>query len=133
MRSIFLLSIFLLVAPALAQKNSSEIRLPANYHAAPIVSSDALHSIVDKAARNVIADKHLDPDQLAVTLIDLRDTQHLATGDYRGGERFYPASVVKLFYLAAIERELEDKQVTDTPELQRGIHDMIVSSSNEAT
>ena len=132
MRPLFLLGTFLLVVSAFGQ-NSLEIRLPLNYLAAPISASSTLHAIVDKAAKDVIADKHLDPDQIAVTLIDMRDPQHLSSGDYRGGERFYPASVVKLFYLAAIERKLEDKQVTDTPELQRGIHDMIVSSSNEAT
>ena len=133
MKTLLLLPLLLLVTPAFAQKSSSEIRIPATYRATFTESSDALHAVVDKAAREVIADKQLQPDQLAVTLIDLRDPQHLTNGDYRGGERFYPASVVKLFYLAAIERKLEDKQVTDTPELQRGIHDMIVSSSNEAT
>ena len=40
---------------------------------------------------------------------------------------------MKLFYLAAIERQLEAGQVRDTPELERGIRDMIVDSSNEAT
>ncbi len=133
MKTLLLLPLLLLVTPAFAQKSSSEIRIPATYRATATESPDALHAVVDKAAREVIADKQLQPDQLAVTLIDLRDPQHLTNGDYRGGERFYPASVVKLFYLAAIERKLEDKQVTDTPELQRGIHDMIVSSSNEAT
>ncbi|HEY2847464.1 MAG TPA: serine hydrolase, partial [Pyrinomonadaceae bacterium] len=95
--------------------------------------SDALHAIINTVVHALIADKRIHADQLGITLIDLRDPQHLATADYHGEERFYPASVVKLFYLAAIERQLEDKQVTDTPELERGIHDMIVSSSNEAT
>jgi hypothetical protein len=123
----------LFVAPTFAQKRSTELRLPANYQETSIARSDALQAIVDTTAREVIADKHLEPDQLGITLVDLRSAEHLTSGDYRGGERFYPASVVKLFYLAAIERRLEDKQATDTPELERGIHDMIVSSSNEAT
>jgi len=134
MKAVFLSAVFLLlIAPTIAQKSFSELTIPANYQATSIARSDALQAIVDKTARDVIADKHLEPDQLGITLIDLRDPQHLTSGDYRGGERFYPASVVKLFYLAAIERRLEDKQATDTPELERGIHDMIVSSSNEAT
>jgi beta-lactamase class A len=134
MRHILLLTGFLLlIAPAFAQKNPSEIRLMTNYRPASLEKSDALHAIVNKAAQQLIADKRIDADQLAVTLIDLRDPQHFATADYRGNERFYSASVVKLFYLAAIERQLEDKQVVDTPELERGIHDMIVSSSNDAT
>jgi hypothetical protein len=40
---------------------------------------------------------------------------------------------VKLFYLAAAHRWLEDKKIEDTPELRRALKDMIVDSSNEAT
>jgi beta-lactamase class A len=79
------------------------------------------------------ADKKLAESQLAVTLIDLRDAQHPVTASFRGNERIYPASVVKLFYLAAAHRWLEDKRIQDTPELQRALKNMIVDSSNEAT
>jgi beta-lactamase class A len=134
MKAVFLTAaVLLLILPAIAQKDLPEINLPASYHATSIDRSDALQAIVDKTAREVMVDKHIEPDQLGITLIDLRDPQHFTTADYRGGERFYPASVVKLLYLAAIERRLEDRQAVDTPELERGIHDMIVSSSNEAT
>ncbi len=52
---------------------------------------------------------------------------------YRGTERIYPASVVKLFYLVAIAEWLEASMVEETPELLRAIRDMIVESSNDAT
>jgi beta-lactamase class A len=52
---------------------------------------------------------------------------------FRGNERVYPASVVKLFYLVAAQRWLEDKKIEQTPELTRALRDMIVDSSNEAT
>lgn len=52
---------------------------------------------------------------------------------YRGVERIYPASLVKLFYLVAIAEWLESKMVSDSPELQRAVKDMIVDSSNDAT
>ncbi|MFM7382590.1 MAG: serine hydrolase [Microcystaceae cyanobacterium] len=52
---------------------------------------------------------------------------------YRGVERIYPASMVKLFYLVAIAEWLESKMVSDSPELQRAVKDMIVDSSNDAT
>ena len=55
------------------------------------------------------------------------------TASFRGNERIYPASVVKLFYLAAAQRWLEDKKIEETAELTRALHDMIVDSSNEAT
>jgi hypothetical protein len=52
---------------------------------------------------------------------------------YRGIERIYPASVVKLFYLVAIAEWLEGEMVADSPELERAVRDMIVDSSNDAT
>ncbi|MBD0345758.1 MAG: serine hydrolase [Coleofasciculus sp. Co-bin14] len=52
---------------------------------------------------------------------------------YRGVERIYPASVVKLFYLVAIEEWLESGMTQPSAELDRAIRDMIVDSSNDAT
>ncbi len=95
-----------------------------------------LQSLVDEAARRTLekfADKKLDEKQLSITLIDLRDPAHPTTASFRGNERIYPASVVKLFYLAAAHRWLEDRKIEDTPELRRALKDMIVDSSNEAT
>jgi len=74
----------------------------------------------------------LKPEQLAVTVIDLRGPAPVRA-DYRGEERIYPASVIKLFYLAYAHRQMEDGQLADTPELQRALRDMIVESYNDAT
>ncbi|MBW4562673.1 MAG: class A beta-lactamase-related serine hydrolase [Mojavia pulchra JT2-VF2] len=52
---------------------------------------------------------------------------------YRGVERIYPASVVKLFYLVAIHEWLEKGMTQTSKELERAIRDMIVDSSNDAT
>jgi hypothetical protein len=52
---------------------------------------------------------------------------------YRGVERIYPASVVKLFYLVAIAEWLETGMTQPSEELDRAIRDMIVDSSNDAT
>ncbi|MDY6782406.1 MAG: serine hydrolase [Cyanobacteriota bacterium] len=52
---------------------------------------------------------------------------------YRGMERIYPASVVKLFYLVAIHQWLERGMVGGSAELDRAIRDTIVDSSNDAT
>ena len=95
-----------------------------------------LQSLVDEAARTTLAkfaDKKLEEKQLSITLIDLRDPSHPQQASFRGNERIYPASVVKLFYLAAAHRWLEDKKIEDTKELRRALKDMIVDSSNEAT
>ena len=95
-----------------------------------------LPELVNEAAHTALvkfADKKLTEAQLSITLIDLRDVQHPATASFRGNERVYPASVVKLFYLVAVHRWLEDKRIEPTDELKRAMHDMIVDSSNEAT
>lgn len=96
----------------------------------------SLQDVVDRAAKTTLerfADKKLDEKQLSITLIDLRDPQHPMTASFRGNERVYPASVVKLFYLVAAERWLEDRKIEQTPELTRALRDMIIDSSNEAT
>lgn len=110
---------------ALAQKPSD-----------PKAPSPTLQSLVDEAAKTTLekfADKKLEEKQLSITLLDLRDPQHPVKASFRGNERIYPASVVKLFYLVAAHRWLEDKKIEATPELQRALKDMIVDSSNDAT
>lgn len=100
------------------------------------LAAPSLQSLVDEAARQTLekfAGKKLQENQLSITLIDLRDPAHPAQASFRGDERVYPASVVKLFYLVAAHRWLEDKKIEDTPELRRALKDMIVDSSNEAT
>ncbi|MDC0835866.1 serine hydrolase [Geitlerinema sp. CS-897] len=52
---------------------------------------------------------------------------------YRGVERIYPASVVKLFYLVAVYEWLEKGMLQPSPELDRAVRDAIVDSSNDAT
>ncbi len=52
---------------------------------------------------------------------------------YRGVERIYPASVVKLFYLVAANEWLEKGMTSPSQELERALRDMIVDSSNDAT
>lgn len=59
---------------------------------------------------------------------------HTARGfTYRGVERIYPASVVKLFYLVAVHEWLEKGMTQPCQELERALSDMIVDSSNDAT
>src|ERR1041384_8323144 len=86
--------------------------------AAPAVD---LQKLVNEAAQTTLtrfADKKLTENQLSITLIDLRDPAHPVTASFRGNERIYPASVVKLFYLGAVHRWLEDKKIQETDELK---------------
>jgi hypothetical protein len=53
--------------------------------------------------------------------------------NYRGGERIYPASIAKLFYLVAMHEWLEQGMAEPAAELDRAMRDMIIDSSNDAT
>ena len=99
-------------------------------------SQTSLQDLVNRTAKTTIdrfTDIKLEEKHLSITLIDMRDPARPITASFRGNERIYPASVVKLFYLVAAHRWLEDKKIEDTPELKRAVRDMIVDSSNEAT
>ncbi len=97
--------------------------------------STALQRVVDRAVADTRAEftaPELKPDQLAVTVVDLRGSAPVSA-NYRGEARIYPASVIKLFFAAYAHRRMEDGRLVDTPELRRGLRDMIVDSYNEAT
>ncbi len=107
-----------------------------NGRSAVPLSETELQSVVarsvDKAVKE-FSSQQLKREEIAVTLVDLTDSAHPARASFRGSERIYPASVVKMFYLAAAHRWMEDKKLQDTPELRRAMKDMIVESYNEAT
>ena len=100
-----------------------------------LARAQSLQAAVDRAVQETCAEfkaPALRPEQLGVTVLDLRGSAPVRA-DYRGGERFYPASVIKLFFLAYAHRLMEAGRLADTPELRRGLRDMIVDSYNEAT
>lgn len=108
---------------------------PATARITPVASRE-VQSLVDAAVKEALRkfdDKKLTESQFAVTVIDLRDPDRPGQGSFRGEERIYTASVVKLFYLAAAHYKLEDGQLKMTPEFERALRDMIVDSSNDAT
>ncbi|HYV25211.1 MAG TPA: serine hydrolase [Pyrinomonadaceae bacterium] len=129
-RSLTALLVIALVAVSASAQARHSFAGPESTHAA------SLQELVNDAARTALtkfADQKLTQEQLSITLIDLRDPNHPVTASFRGNERIYPASVVKLFYLGAVHRWLEDKKIQETDELKRAVRDMIVDSSNEAT
>ena len=96
---------------------------------------DALQKIIDEALAGVLekfGPLNLRAEELAITLVNL-SAENFPRAHHRGDEKIYPASVIKLFYLAAAHRWLEDKRISDTSELRRALRDMIVDSGNEAT
>ena len=94
-----------------------------------------LQAAVDSAVAEVLhrfAERQLRADQMAVTVVDLTEASHPTHASHRGTAPIYPASVIKLFYLAAAHRWIEDGRLEDTDELRRALRDMIVDSSNDA-
>lgn len=113
-----------------------EIVKPANYVEFKTEHSAELQTILMNAIGEVLNSygaRGFRADDIAATVIDLRDPKNLRSASFSGDKQIYPASVVKMFYMTALERQLEDGKVTMTKELERGLHDMIVDSSNEAT
>lgn len=96
-------------------------------------SFQALVDSTVAAALEKFAGKKLQSNQLALTCIDLRAADKPVQASYRGDAPIYPASVVKLFYLVAAHRWLEDGKIKDTEELRRAMRDMIVDSGNDPT
>jgi Beta-lactamase enzyme family len=106
------------------------------YEPLALENSPELQTILTKAVGetlNKFMAKKIQSDNLAATLIDLRDPNNLKTANFRGDAKIYPASVVKMFYLVAVHQWLKDGRLKDTPELRRALKDMIVDSSNDAT
>jgi hypothetical protein len=98
--------------------------------------SERLSKLATAAVRGV-QESHpeygLKDDDVAVTLIDFSDPAAAKLGQFRGDQPIYPASVVKMFYMAYCHRLIEDKKLADTLELRRGLKEMIVNSDNDAT
>ncbi len=59
--------------------------------------------------------------------------QKISGYSHQGAELIYPASVVKLFYMVALQEWANSRMLAITPEIARAERDMIVDSSNDAT
>jgi hypothetical protein len=128
------------VSAATAQKKTMSKKAvytkAAPVQALTLENSPELQTLLSQAVSETLskfAAKKIQPDNVAATLIDLRDANDLKTADFRGDAKIYPASVVKMFYLVAVHEWLKNGKLKDTPELRRAMRDMIVDSSNDAT
>lgn len=71
----------------------------------------------------------LKPDDLAISVIDVSQPHITSRGDYHGDAPFYPASVIKLFFMADVYATKRE-QLGD---VDRALKEMIVVSDNDAT
>jgi beta-lactamase class A len=138
-RSVRIVSSVLLVCFSSAlmfAQSSGEIVVPRGYKAPLIEQSESLRTLIEKAVSETLAafpDKGWKQEEISATAIDLRDPAKWRMAEVRGEQQMYPASVPKMFYMVALQQQLEDGKVKLTSELTRGEKDMIVDSSNEAT
>jgi len=121
MRARLLVAISLLAATALR----------ADYRAfkdRPVNPALTLH--LQHAAEDILKQfPKLKEENLAMTVVDVTMPSAVDRGDYHGDAPFYPASVVKLFYMA---ETFHQKQESD-PEVARALREMIAVSDNDAT
>ena len=135
---VFLVLLCLHASTVIAQPGDKggEVAVPRSYSAPKMTASESLQAILEKAVDETVpmfGEGNFKPNEYAATLIDLSDPANISHASRNGEMQLYTASVVKMFYMAALERQLEDGKITMTPELERGLKDMIVDSSNEAT
>src|SRR6185369_15098502 len=70
----------------------------------------------------------LKAEDLSMTVIDMTTMSTISRGDYHGDAAFYPASVVKLFFMA----EAFHQRVQSRPDMPHALGEMIRISDNDA-
>ncbi len=71
----------------------------------------------------------LKDEDLAISAIELTNLNTPSRGDYHGDAPFYPASVIKLFFMADVYATHHER----VPDVDRALQEMIVVSDNDAT
>jgi hypothetical protein len=103
-----LFCVFATIAFAQRSAVTTEIIPPKGYKPPVIRDSPELELILDASIKAMLA-KHssvaFKPGELSATLLDLRDPQNIGRAQYNGELKLYPASVVKMYYMAALERQ----------------------------
>src|SRR3954453_15086790 len=110
----------LLGAPAIALADFREFKdVPVN---------PELGAKITRAAETSLKDfPRLTADNLALSVIDLTNSDKPVRADYHGDAPFYPASVIKLFFM--VEAFHQGKF---SPEIERALREMIEVSDNDA-
>jgi beta-lactamase class A len=110
----------LLFAPAIALADFREFK------AVPVDAE--LNAKLTRAAEASLKDfPRLTADNLALSVIDVTKRDAPIRADYHGDASFYPASVIKLFFM--VETYHQGKL---TPEIERALREMIQVSDNDA-
>lgn len=93
-----------------------------------LTKSDELSSIV-KNILDYVKDKKLPTESLSITLIDLNKN---TIADYQQNVPRYPASVVKLFWMAILEAKIKQGLIPLNHTINSDLNAMILKSDNDA-
>ncbi len=106
-----------------------EMTARGDYHEFCKVAIDSLiDSAIKKTAEVTLKEfPKLTTDTLAISVIDLTKSDTVGRADYRGDASFYPASLIKLFFMVETFH-----QGHMTPEIERALREMIHVSDNDA-
>ena len=116
------IAVVLLLTAAVARANFREFKdLPVD----PAIDLALRHA----AEATLKAYPKLTADNLAISAIDVTKPDVMSRADLRGDAPFYPASVIKLFFM--IETFHLNRE--NDPDVPRALKEMIVQSDNDAT
>jgi beta-lactamase class A len=103
----------------------------ANFHEFKDLPSDPKvdYAIRQTAEATLKQFPKLTADNLAISVIDISNPSTVSRADYHGDAPFYPASVVKLFYMAEVFHQKRENDF----DMQRALKEMIHVSDNDAT
>jgi hypothetical protein len=108
------------LAPSLALADFREFK-------AVSVDADLAAKVTLSAEASLKDFPRLTADNLALSVVDLTKPDAPVRADYHGDVSFYPASLVKLFFMAETYR-----QGKLSPEIDRALREMIYVSDNDA-
>lgn len=103
----------------------------ANFRELRAVTIDpALAAKMKHAAEATLAQyPKLKPEDLAISIVDVTNPDAITRGDHQGDAPFYPASVIKLFFLADVYATRKET----LGDVDRALKEMIAVSDNDAT
>jgi beta-lactamase class A len=95
-----------------------------------VVSDPAMETHLRRAAEATLqAYPKLKADDLAISIVDVTNPATVSRANYHGDAPFYPASVIKLFFMADVFATHKEK----VGDVDRALREMIGVSDNDAT
>src|SRR6185369_12954753 len=115
----------LLILLVLALSANADYREFKDFPVDPSIETKLRH-VAESTLKNF---PKLKAEDLSMTMVDLTNMSTISRGDYHGDAPFYPASVVKLFFLAETYHQKQES----LPDVPRALGEMIHVSDNDAT